>query len=94
MEVDEESESSISTSSSSAGIPPDSPGDGGHYGDDEPVTYESVEHFHSVTKLDTRRGYIGQIEAGSSIGATGQGVGEDTHGHHGGYVGQQGAMYG
>ena len=32
-EVDEESESSISTSSSSAGIPPDSPGDEGHYRD-------------------------------------------------------------
>ncbi|XXG46213.1 hypothetical protein AAC387_Pa02g1121 [Persea americana] len=92
-EVDEESESSISTSSSSAGIPPDSPGDEGHYRDDEPLTYETVEHFPGATELDPRRGYIkhvGGTEARSSSG-TGparQGVGEGTHGHYGGYVGQ------
>ncbi|XXG47254.1 hypothetical protein AAC387_Pa02g1927 [Persea americana] len=98
-EVDEESESSISTSSSSAGIPPDSPGDEGHYRDDEPLTYETVEHFPGATELDPRRGYVrhvGGTEAGSSSGTgpAGQGVGEGTHGHYGGYVGQQGAMYG
>ena len=70
-EVDEESESSISTSSSSAGIQPDSPGDGGHYRDDELVTYETVEHFSGATDLDPRHGYVrhvGQTEAGSSSG--------------------------
>ena len=36
--------------------------------------------------------HIGQT--GSSSDAAGQRVGEGTHGHHGGYVGQQGAMYG
>ncbi|XXG45404.1 hypothetical protein AAC387_Pa02g0494 [Persea americana] len=80
-EVDEESKSSISTSSSSARIPPDSPGDEGHYRDDEPVTYETVEHFPSATELDPRRGYVrhvGGTKAGSSsgTGAAGQGVGK------------------
>ncbi|XXG42273.1 hypothetical protein AAC387_Pa01g2592 [Persea americana] len=78
-EVDEESELSISTSSSSVGIPPDSRGDGGHYGDDELVTYETVEHFPGVTNLDRHRGYVrhvGRTKAGSSSGAAGQGVGE------------------
>ncbi|XXG76966.1 hypothetical protein AAC387_Pa08g1217 [Persea americana] len=98
-EVDEESESSISTSSSSAGIPPDSPGDEGHYRDDEPLTYETIEHFPGATELDPRRDYVrhvGRTEAGSSSGTgpAGQGVGEGTHGHYGGYVGQQGTMYG
>ncbi|XXG59411.1 hypothetical protein AAC387_Pa04g1504 [Persea americana] len=98
-EVDKESESSISTSSSSAGIPPDSPGDEGHCRDDVPLTYETVEHFPSATELDPRRGYVrhvGGTEAGSSSGGgtAGQGVGEGTHGHYGGYVGQQGAIYG
>ena len=60
-EVDEESESSISTSSSSAGIPPDSPGDEGHYRDDEPLTYETVEHFPGATELDPRRGYVRHV---------------------------------
>ncbi|XXG43416.1 hypothetical protein AAC387_Pa01g3457 [Persea americana] len=92
-EVDEESESSISTSSSSAIIPPDSPGDEGHYRDDEPLTYETVEHFPGVTELDSRCGYVrhvGGTEAGSSSGAgpTRQGVGEGTHGYYGGYVSQ------
>ncbi|XXG53765.1 hypothetical protein AAC387_Pa03g1808 [Persea americana] len=98
-EVDEESESSIFTSSSSAGIPPDSPGDKGHYRDDEPLTYETVEYFLGATELDPRRSYVkhvGGTEAGSSsgVGPAEQGVGEGTHGHYGGYVGQQGAMYG
>ncbi|XXG88129.1 hypothetical protein AAC387_Pa12g0382 [Persea americana] len=92
-EVDEESESSISTSSSLAGIPPDSPGDEGHYRDDEPLTYETVEHFPSATKLNPCRGYVrhvGGTEAGSSSGTgpAGQGVGEGTHGYYGGYVSQ------
>ena len=96
-EVDEGRELSDSTSTSSARIPPDSPGDGDHDGDDEPVTYETVEHFHGATELDPCRGYvrhIGQTEAESSSGAAGQVVGEGTHGHDGGYVGQQGATYG
>ncbi|XXG68506.1 hypothetical protein AAC387_Pa06g1575 [Persea americana] len=96
-EVDEESELSISTSSSSAGIPPDFPGDEGHYRDDEPLTYETVEHFPGATELDNCCGYVryvGGTEAGSSSGAAGQGVGEGNHGHYGGYVGQQGAMCG
>ncbi|XXG40316.1 hypothetical protein AAC387_Pa01g1064 [Persea americana] len=98
-EVDEECESSISTSSSSAGIPPDSPGDKGHYRDDKPLTYETVKHFPCATELDPPRGYVrhvGGTEAGSSSGTVpaGQGVGEGTHSHYGGYVGQQGAMYG
>ncbi|XXG82742.1 hypothetical protein AAC387_Pa10g0637 [Persea americana] len=97
-EVDEESESSIFTSSSSAGIPPDSPGDEGHYRDDEPFTYETIEHFPGATELDPRRGYVrhvGGTEAGSSSGTglAGQGVGEGTHGHYGGYVGQQGDQH-
>ncbi|XXG45683.1 hypothetical protein AAC387_Pa02g0700 [Persea americana] len=96
---DEESESSISTSSSSVGIPPDSPGDEGHYRDDEPLTYETVEHFPGTTKLDPRYGYvrhIGGTEAGSSsgVGPAGQGVREGTHGHYGGYFDQEGVMYG
>ncbi|XXG48425.1 hypothetical protein AAC387_Pa02g2876 [Persea americana] len=97
MEVDEESKSSISTSSSPAGIPLDSPGDVGHYRDDETVTYEIDEHFLGATELDSRRGYVrdvGQIEAGSSSGTARQGVAEGTHGHYRAYVGQQGAMYG
>ncbi|XXG81245.1 hypothetical protein AAC387_Pa09g1930 [Persea americana] len=68
-EVDEESKLSISTSSSSAGIPPNSPGDEGHYRDDEPLTYETVEHFPGATELDSRRGYVryvGGTEARSS----------------------------
>ncbi|XXG53114.1 hypothetical protein AAC387_Pa03g1264 [Persea americana] len=98
-EVDEESESSISTSSSSTGIPPDSLGDEAHYRDDEPLTYETVEHFSGATELDPHRGYVrhvGGTEAGSisSAGATEQGVGEGIYGHYGGYVGQRGAMYG
>ena len=95
--MDEESESRISTSSSSVGIPPDSPGDGGHYGDDEPVIYETVRHFPGVAHLDHRHGYVkhvGQTEAGSNSDVAGQGVGEGTRGHHGDYVGQQGVMYG
>ncbi|XXG61840.1 hypothetical protein AAC387_Pa05g0344 [Persea americana] len=97
-EVDEESESSISTSSSSAGISPNSPGDEGHYRDDVPLTYETVEHFPTATKLDRRCGYVrhvGGTEAGSSsgAGAAGQGVGEGTHSHYGDYIGQQGAIY-
>ncbi|XXG66410.1 hypothetical protein AAC387_Pa05g3895 [Persea americana] len=71
-EVNEESGSSIYTSSSSAGISPDSPGDEGHYRDDEPLTYETVEHFPSATELDPRCGYvihIGGTEAGSNSGA-------------------------
>ena len=44
----DESESSISTSSL-VGIPPDSPGDEGHYRDDEPVTYETVDQFSAAT---------------------------------------------
>ncbi|XXG89926.1 hypothetical protein AAC387_Pa12g1812 [Persea americana] len=76
-EVDEESESSISTSSSSAGIPPDSPGDKGHYKDDKPLTYETVEHFLGATELDLCRSYVrhvGGTEARSSSGTgpTGQ----------------------
>ncbi|XXG50624.1 hypothetical protein AAC387_Pa02g4595 [Persea americana] len=70
-EVDEESESSISTSSSSAGIPPNSPGDEGHYRDDESLTYETVEHFPVATELDPCRSYVrhvGGTEAGSSSG--------------------------
>ncbi|XXG45712.1 hypothetical protein AAC387_Pa02g0717 [Persea americana] len=70
-EVGEESESSISTSSSSAGIPLDSLGDEGHYRDDEPLTYETVEHFPGAIELDPRRGYVrhvGGTEAGSSSG--------------------------
>ncbi|XXG53763.1 hypothetical protein AAC387_Pa03g1808 [Persea americana] len=84
-EVDEESESSIFTSSSSAGIPPDSPGDKGHYRDDEPLTYETVEYFLGATELDPRRSYVkhvGGTEAGSSsgVGPAEQGVGEgDQH---------------
>ncbi|XXG40400.1 hypothetical protein AAC387_Pa01g1128 [Persea americana] len=98
-EVDEESESSISTSSSSVGIPPDSPGDEGHYRDDELLTYATVEYFPGATELDPCHGYVrhvGGTEAGSSSGTspTGQGVGEGTHGYYRGYVGQQGAMYG
>ena len=98
-ELYEESESNISTSSSSAGIPPDSPRDEGHYRDDEPLTYETVEHFPGATELDPRRNYVrhvGGTEAGSSsgMGPAGQGVGEGTHGHYGGYVDQEGAMYG
>ncbi|RWR73239.1 hypothetical protein CKAN_00150000 [Cinnamomum micranthum f. kanehirae] len=102
-EVDEESESSISTSSSSAGIPPDSPGDEGHYRDDEHITYETVEHFPDATELDPRRGYVrhvGQTGAGGSSSAATHGhhgsyVGQGAmYGQHGGYVGQQGAMYG
>ncbi|XXG55240.1 hypothetical protein AAC387_Pa03g2950 [Persea americana] len=97
--VDKESESSIFTSSSLAGIPPDSPGDEGHYRDDVPLTYETVNHFLSVTKLYPRCGYarhVGGTEAGSSsgAGAAGHRVGEGTHGHYEGYVGQQGAIYG
>ncbi|XXG86164.1 hypothetical protein AAC387_Pa11g1111 [Persea americana] len=92
-EVDEESASSIFTSSSSVGIPPDSLGDEGHYKDDERLTYETVEHFPGATELDPCRGYVrdvGGTEAGISSGAStaGQGVGEGTHGHYGGYVGQ------
>ncbi|XXG80059.1 hypothetical protein AAC387_Pa09g1007 [Persea americana] len=71
-EVDEESESSISTLSSSAGILPDSPGDEGHYRDDEPLTYETVEHFPGAIELDPRRGYVrhvGGTESWSSSGA-------------------------
>ncbi|XXG85817.1 hypothetical protein AAC387_Pa11g0834 [Persea americana] len=67
-EVDEESESSISTSSSSAGVPTDTPRDEGHYKDDEPITYETVEHFPGATELDHRRGYV------RHVGGTGQGV--------------------
>ncbi|XXG69616.1 hypothetical protein AAC387_Pa06g2431 [Persea americana] len=96
-EVDEESESSISTSSSSARISLDFPGDDGHYRDDEPVTYETVGHFPGAAELDPRRGYIrhvGGTEARSSSGAAGQGVGQGTHGHYGDYVSQHGAMYG
>ncbi|XXG62936.1 hypothetical protein AAC387_Pa05g1221 [Persea americana] len=77
-EVDEESESSIFTSSSSVGIPLDSPGDEGHYRDDEPVTYETVEHFPDTTELDPRRAHVrhvGRTKAESSSGAAGQGVG-------------------
>ncbi|XXG62403.1 hypothetical protein AAC387_Pa05g0765 [Persea americana] len=88
-EVDEESESSISNSSS-AGIPPDSPGDKGHYRDDELATYETVDHFPSATELDPRCGYVrhvGRTEAGSSSGATRQGVREGTLGHYRDYVG-------
>ncbi|XXG76576.1 hypothetical protein AAC387_Pa08g0892 [Persea americana] len=59
-EVDEERESSIYTSSS-AGFPPNSPEDGGHYGDDEPVTYETIEHFPGATDLDHRRGYVRHV---------------------------------
>ncbi|XXG47031.1 hypothetical protein AAC387_Pa02g1743 [Persea americana] len=97
--VDDESESSIFTSSSSAGIPPDSPGDEGHYRDDEPLTYEIVEHFPGATELDPCRGYVrhvGGTDAGSSsgAGAAGEGVGEGTHCHYGRYVGQQGTTYG
>ena len=72
--VDLESKSSTFTSSSSAGIPPDSPGDGSHYGDDEPVTYETIEDFPGTTNLDPRRGYVRHVrltEAGSSSGAAG-----------------------
>eukprot|EP00268_Persea_americana_P067859 TRINITY_DN9387_c0_g1_i5.p1 TRINITY_DN9387_c0_g1~~TRINITY_DN9387_c0_g1_i5.p1 ORF type:complete len:111 (+),score=29.06 TRINITY_DN9387_c0_g1_i5:247-579(+) len=81
-EVDEESESSISTSSSLTGIPSDSPGDEGYYRDDKPLTYEIVEHFPGATELDPRRGYVrhvGGTKAGSSsgAGAAGQGAGED-----------------
>ena len=95
QDVDEESESSISTSSSSVEISPDSPEDEAHYRDDEHVTYETVEHFPAATELDPRRGYVRHVgQTGSSSDAAGQGVGEGTHGHHGGYVGQQGAMYG
>ncbi|RWR72996.1 Copia protein [Cinnamomum micranthum f. kanehirae] len=102
-EVDEESESSISTSSSSAGIPPDSPGDEGYYRDDGAVTYEIVEHFPDATELDPRCGYVrhvGQKEAGGSSSAVTHGshwsyVGQGAmYGQHEGYVGQQGAMYG
>ncbi|XXG73346.1 hypothetical protein AAC387_Pa07g2280 [Persea americana] len=98
-EVEEESESIISTLSSSAGIPPDSPRDEGHYRDDEPLTYETVEHFPDATELDPLCGYVrhvGGTEAGNNSAAdpAGQGVGEGTQGHYGGYVGQQGAMYG
>ncbi|XXG80293.1 hypothetical protein AAC387_Pa09g1202 [Persea americana] len=57
-EVDKESQSSISTSSSLAGIPPDSPEDEGHYRDDEPLTYETVEYFSGATELYPRRGYV------------------------------------
>ncbi|XXG82639.1 hypothetical protein AAC387_Pa10g0544 [Persea americana] len=96
-EVDEEGESSIYTSSSSAGIPPDCLGDEGHYRDDEPLTYETVEHFPGAIKLDPRSGYVrhvGGTEAGSSsgVGLAGQGVGECTHGHYGGYVDKEGAI--
>ncbi|XXG53705.1 hypothetical protein AAC387_Pa03g1762 [Persea americana] len=98
-EVDEESESSISTSSSLARIPLDTPGDEGHYRDDETHTYETVKHFPGAIELDHRRGYVRHVggtdaESSSGPGAAGQGVGEGTHGHYGGYVGQQGAMYG
>ncbi|XXG59097.1 hypothetical protein AAC387_Pa04g1236 [Persea americana] len=99
-EVDEASESSISTSSSSAEkIPSNSPMDEGHYRDDEPLTYETIEHFPGAAELDPRcsyDGHAGGTEAGSSSGTgpAGEGVGEGTHGHYGGYVGQQGAMYG
>ncbi|XXG42505.1 hypothetical protein AAC387_Pa01g2771 [Persea americana] len=97
-EVDEESESSISTTSSSVGILPDSPGDDGHHRDDEPFTYKTVEHFPGAIELDLRRDYVrhvGGTEARNSrgAGAAVQGVGEGTHSHYGGYVGQQGAMY-
>ena len=78
-EVDEESESSISNTSSSTGIPPDSLGDGGHYGDEKTAIYETIEHFFGATDLDPHRGYVRhvpQAESGTSSGATGQGGGK------------------
>ena len=78
-EMNEESESRIATSSLLAGIPPDSPGDGGHYGNDEPAMYETSEHFPSTTDLDPHCGYVrhvGKIETGSNSCAVDQGGGK------------------
>lgn len=56
--MDEKSESSISTPSSSPGVSPNSPRAGSRYGDEEPAMYEIIEHFSYATNLDPHRGYI------------------------------------